>query len=177
MTANPNSRLVPDDTQPVKNRLEPFVVEMGEGYKDISLNLLVRHVATAAQTGGQFGIVQFSGVRGTGALAHSHGNEAEAFYITEGSVRVRVDDIDTLVKTGDFVYIPQNAPHKFTIESAYGGLLCLMTPGGFEHFFTEMGTPTSDIYPPNPPFAPWRPSGDVAEIAQRYNWHKLPEDW
>jgi quercetin dioxygenase-like cupin family protein len=163
-------------TVDANNRLEPFVVEMGEGGKDIAANMLVRRLASAAQTGGEFSVIELSGVRGTGAGAHRHGNEAESFYILEGAIRVFVDEIKLLTRPGDFVYIPRNARHKFSIESAYGRFLCVMTPGGFEDFFTEMGRPTSDSYPPNPPFPPYSPPENFGDIAARFNWRPA-DDW
>src|ERR1700729_1691668 len=97
--------------------LDPFVTKMGEGEKSISLNLLVRRLATAGQTGGEFGLIEFSGVKGTGAPPHTHGAEAEAFFVTEGEIRICVGDINHLAHPGDLVYVPRNVRHKFTIES------------------------------------------------------------
>jgi quercetin dioxygenase-like cupin family protein len=157
-------------------QLDPIVVAMGEGQKDIAANMLFRRVASAEQTGGEFSLVEISGVRGTGAYPHRHGNEAEAFYITEGAMRVHVADMEHLAVPGDFIYIPKNARHKFFVESERGSLLCLTTPGGFEGFYTEMGRPADGPYPPNPPFPPLQTPANMAEIVERYNWHR-EEDW
>jgi len=156
--------------------LVPFVVEMGEGYKDISANMLVRRLASADQTGGEFGLIEMSGVRGISAGAHRHGNEAESFYMLEGEIRVFVEDLETVTRPGDFLYIPRGARHKFSIESSHARFLCLITPGGFEDFFTAMGKPTSDAYPPNPPFPPFIPPDNLGDIVERFNWHPVA-DW
>jgi quercetin dioxygenase-like cupin family protein len=160
---------------------KPFVVKMGEGEKTITSgmgNLLVRRMATAGQTGGEFGLLEFSGAQGTGVFPHSHGAEAEAFYIVEGTFRVWAGDIDHLAQAGDFVYIPKNARHKFRIESAFGRLLCLITPGtGFEEFFVEVGQRTDGVFPPNPADfpTPARPE-NFPELAERFHL-QLEEDW
>ena len=146
--------------------------------KERSLNLLVRRVATAAQTGGEFAVVEMSGVKGTGASPHAHGAEAEAFFILDGTFHVRVGDIDVRAHPGDFVYIPKNAPHTFTIESEFGRMLCLITPGGFEDLFVTLGSPTSGAYPPNAdafPPVPFTPE-EAAQAAERFHL-RFQEDW
>lgn len=161
---------------------EPFVVKMGEGEKTIigdeQSNLLVRRLATAGQTDREFGLIEFAGVKGTGAPPHRHGAEAEAFYIVEGTVRVKVGDIDHLAQVGDFIYIPKNERHKFTIESEFGRLLCLITPGtGFEDLFLAIGEPTTGGYPPNrEDFRPHSVRDDLIELRDRYH-STVVDDW
>src|ERR1700733_4118931 len=121
---------------PKKPTAKPYFRSMGEGERNRSFNLLVRNVAEADETDREFGLIEMSGVQGLAAQPHSHGNEAEAFFGLEGTVRVWVGDLDVLMHPGDFVYIPRHIRHKFRIESEYAKFLCLITPGsGFEDFF------------------------------------------
>jgi quercetin dioxygenase-like cupin family protein len=163
---------------PSKPTLEPFLVRMGEGEKNRTFNLLVRNVATAEQTGREFGLIEMSGIRGKTTPPHSHGREAETFFGLEGTVRVWAEDMDVLVRPGDFVYIPRHARHKFRIESEYAKFLCLITPGtGFEDFFKVLGEPTTDAYAPNADQFTEYPSTEAfAEAAPHFDWY-LEEEW
>ena len=163
---------------PNKPTAEPFFRAMGEGEKDLSFNLLVRHVAKADQTEREFGLIEMSGIKGKEAPPHSHGNEAEAFFGLEGTVRVWVEDVDVLMRPGDFVYIPRHARHKFRIESEYAKFLCLIAPGtGFEDFFHVLGESTTDAYAPNAEnFREYPPREAFAEAAPRFNWY-LEKEW
>jgi len=163
---------------PSKPSLAPFFRGMGEGEKNRSFNLLVRNVATAGQTGGEFGLIEMSGIKGKTAPPHSHGKESESFFVLEGAVRVWVDDMDALAHPGDFVYIPRHATHKFRIESEYAKFLCLIAPGtGFEDFFKVLGEPTTAAYAPNADQFTEYPSRDAfAAAAPRFDWY-LEEEW
>lgn len=114
---------------------------------------------------------------GLGAPPHAHGNESEAFFALEGTVRVLVGDIDRVLHPGDFAYIPRNMRHKFMIESASARFLCIMTPGGFERFFFALGRGTEDAYAPNAgELGPFPTEQEFGEIAPHYNL-RLIEDW
>lgn len=155
---------------------QPFFLGSNEGHKDIAADLLVRKLASAVQTNGEFGLIEFSGVRGYGPPSHRHGNESESFFILDGNIRVFVEDIIVLCKPGDFVYIPKNARHKFIIESDFGRFLCFISPGGFEEFFTEIGTATDHPVVPVPGTFPTAPSGNFLEIGARFAF-SIAEEW
>ena len=163
---------------PNKPTVEPYFLAMGEGEKNRSFNLLVRNVAKADQTDREFGLIEMSGVQGLAAPPHSHGNEAEAFFGLEGTVRVWVGDLDVLMGPGDFVYIPRHMRHKFRIESQYAKFLCLITPGsGFEDFFNALGESTTAAFPANPEaFREFPTIEDITNVAPRFNWY-LEEEW
>jgi len=84
------------------------------------------------------------------APAHSHGTEAEAFYVLDGRMDVHVADQSRGVAPGDFVYIPRRTRHAFEITSSSAKFLCLVVPGGFEDYFLELGELTNRRFPREP---------------------------
>lgn len=154
---------------------KPYWLKNDDGPKTLVESTIFRELAAANQTGGEFGLVEMSGSKGTGPPAHSHGIEAEAFYILEGRVRVWDGEIDEVGGPGDFFYIPKKTRHKYRIESPTARFLCIITPGGFEEFFREIGEPTEGPYPPNPEhFLPLR-IDKMMEIADKYHWSPAEE--
>ena len=78
--------------------------------------------------------------RTLGSPVHTHQHEDEFSLILDGEVGVQVGDETFVAKAGDFVRKPRGVPHAFwnpTDEPAR--LLEVITPGGFEGYFAELG--------------------------------------
>ncbi len=57
----------------------------------------------------------------------------------------------SVVRAGETVNIPANAPHSFTNASAQPvRLLCICSPSGQEEFFQEVGVPVATRTTPPP---------------------------
>jgi uncharacterized cupin superfamily protein len=57
----------------------------------------------------------------------------------------------TIVKAGDTINIPANAPHRFhNTSSDATRLLCVCSPAGQDEFFNEVGTPVATRTTPPP---------------------------
>jgi uncharacterized cupin superfamily protein len=57
----------------------------------------------------------------------------------------------TIVKAGDTVNIPANAPHRFhNVSSSATRVLCICSPAGLDEFFKEVGTPVATRTTPPP---------------------------
>ena len=90
-------------------------------------------------------------VRGAEPPPHVHHREDESFFVLEGSLTVRVGDEVFLATPGSFVFCPHDVPHLLTLESEQVRTLVLLTPGGLESFFVELGEPApSRTFPANP---------------------------
>ncbi|WP_051341572.1 quercetin 2,3-dioxygenase [Pseudonocardia spinosispora] len=123
--------------------------------------------ATSESTGGAFALIEASIPSGGGPPPHIHTREDEAFYLLSGQLQVSVGDETTLVRGGDFVYLPRGIAHSFTnpgVSAAHA--LLLITPGGFEGFFAELGT-RARVGEQAPPFDP-SDFERVAEATRRY---------
>jgi mannose-6-phosphate isomerase-like protein (cupin superfamily) len=99
---------------------------------------LVIH-ATAADTGGAFGIWEASVAPGAGPLPHAHTRETEVFRVLEGTFRFWCGDETFEGGPGTTVTLPPHVPHYWrNIGDQPGRMIGIVTPGGFEQFFIEI---------------------------------------
>ena len=114
------------------------------------LGIPTRVLATAAQTGGAFGLVEHVMPPGAASPWHVHHAEDEAFYVVEGALTFRCGDQELRAGPGTFVYGPREIPHAFRVEGSHPvRLLLLCTPGGFEQFIIDLSAPTPPSGPPD----------------------------
>ena len=118
--------------------------------------------ATRESTGGGFGLLEASIPPGAGPPPHVHGTEDESFYLLAGCLQISAGTDTFLARAGDFVFLPRNTLHCFTNPGADAArTLILITPGGFERFFDEVGSPAlpGDQAPP-------LTAGELARLAE-----------
>lgn len=100
-------------------------------------------VLTGEQTGGRFSLIDMLIPPGGGPPPHRHDFE-ETFVLLEGELEATFRGQKSVVRAGDTVNIPANAPHRFHNASATPvRLLCICSPAGLEKFFIEVGTPVA----------------------------------
>jgi uncharacterized cupin superfamily protein len=76
---------------------------------------------------------------GGGPPPHRHDFE-ESFTILEGEIEATFRGKKQVVRAGETINIPANAPHQFRNASdAPARLLCICSPAGQEEFFKEVG--------------------------------------
>ena len=118
----------------------------------VPVNELVTVLADAEQTGGAFGLMEGRLTRGADPPPHVHHREDESFFVLEGSLGVRVGDDSFFARPGSFVFCPRDVPHLLTVGTEHVRLLTLITPGGLEPFFVELGEPAPErTLPADPP--------------------------
>jgi quercetin dioxygenase-like cupin family protein len=127
--------------------LKMYALQKQEGQSVWFFNSKTFIKATAAQTGGGFGLIEQICPAGTESPYHMHHNEDETFYIIDGQATFISGDTVIKATSGSFVFLPRNIPHGFRID-APTRLLILVTPGGFEGFPIEMGDPIEDNVEP-----------------------------
>jgi uncharacterized cupin superfamily protein len=77
--------------------------------------------------------------RGGGPGPHRHDFE-ESFTILEGEIETTFRGKKSVVRAGETINIPANAPHSFRNASQNPvRLLCICAPAGQEKFFAEVG--------------------------------------
>ena len=115
---------------------------------------------TGADTAGRFTLIDMLVPSGGGPPPHRHDFE-ETFTILDGEIEVRFRGETSLVRAGETVNVPANAPHSFRNSSDQTArLLCTCSPSGQEEFFLAVGDRvTSRTAPP--------PHLDDAAIAER----------
>jgi quercetin dioxygenase-like cupin family protein len=90
-------------------------------------------------TVGRFCLIDMHIPPGGGPPPHRHDFE-ESFILLEGEIEVTFRGVKSVVKAGETLSIPANAPHQFQNKSGQVvRLLCICSPAGQEEFFAEVG--------------------------------------
>ena len=105
---------------------------------------------TGDATEGRVGMWVWDRHRGAASPVHVHSREEEYFLVVEGRARLFVGDAHIDAGPGDLVALPRGVPHAYLITSETARLVGMASPGGFESFFAELGTPVVEGEPPAP---------------------------
>ena len=130
-----------------------FFVEPGGGQPIWFLRNRMSLKATAASTGGAFGLVESLIAPGFSPPMHVHHREDESFYVLEGELTMQCGEQRFTASAGAFVFLPRGVPHSFVVEGGRPArMLTILTPGGGEGVFVEGGRPPEgDGLPPAMP--------------------------
>ncbi len=133
--------LPPDDlqrkltlSQPDTDQSLPHIGLVGDTYTI---------TVSGEDTNGRFCVIDMHIPPGGGPGPHRHSFE-ETFILLEGEMEATFRGKKLLVKAGDTINIPANAPHQFHNSSSNPTrLLCICSPSGQENFFKEVGVPVA----------------------------------
>ncbi len=101
-------------------------------------------------TNGRYCMIDMHIPPGGGPPPHRHDFE-ESFTMLEGQIEATFRGEKLVVRAGETVSFPANAPHSFTNASRDTvRLLCLCAPAGQEEFFAQIGVPVSTRTTPPP---------------------------
>jgi quercetin dioxygenase-like cupin family protein len=149
----------------------PRILSQEEGQPYWYLNGVMNIKLTAADTNGQFSLVDELVPAGSTTPYHIHHNEDETFYIIEGEAEFVVDGRLVSAKTGAVIFLPKNVPHGFRIiGDRPARILNFLTPGGAEQLFVQAGEPAASLELP-PPSKLNIPK--VIEVAKKLNCEVL----
>lgn len=121
--------------------------------------------ATAADTEGQYMLVEVTAPPHLGAPLHVHHEEDEGFLVLEGSATLYVGDERVEVGPGDFAYGPREVPHRFDAGPDGVKMLWVLNPPGFETMIEALSVPAETLTVPPPDVLP---PADAGEIIKRY---------
>ncbi len=125
------------------DRVEPYLFEPGSSEVRWMGATSTHFLATGALTGGGFGLVEETAERGVGAPLHRHDDDAESFYVLDGSIAFYLGGQPAAVAgPGAFVHIPGGAVHGFRILSDTARYLILTTPHHVD-FYRAITVPTT----------------------------------
>jgi quercetin dioxygenase-like cupin family protein len=114
---------------------------------------------------------------GGGPPPHRHDFE-ETFILLEGEMEATFRGVMSVVKAGETIHIPANAPHQFHNASDQPvRLLCICAPAGQEKFFAEVGVPVATRTTPPPKLDPAAQAEFKAKaeaLAPKYRTEFLP---
>ena len=98
---------------------------------------------TGEQTDGRFCVIDMHIPPGGGPPPHRHDFE-ETFILLEGEMEATFRGKKSIVRAGETLNIPANAPHQFHNSSTEPvRMLCVCSPAGQERFFIEVGVPVA----------------------------------
>ena len=119
---------------------EAFIVQPGQGRRLDLGNFEAVVLATAAQTSGEFTLLQVQKEPPDfGPPLHLHGDAAEGFYVLEGEYLMFIEGRQHLCPAGAFVYVPRGTPHTFKVVSAVPGKkLNFFSPAAMVEFFEDL---------------------------------------
>jgi quercetin dioxygenase-like cupin family protein len=147
--------------------LDAVAVHSGEGEARWWFGQLAEIKATAADTGGQFTIIEVTCAPGFEAPLHVHHREDEAFWILDGDVTLYVGEDTIEAAAGDYAFGPRDIPHRYTVGENGCRMLFICTPGGFEGLVLDMSEPAASRTIPLPAGQP----PDLEQIEAIANKH------
>lgn len=107
-----------------------------------------------ADTAGRYTLIDMHVPPNGGPPPHRHDFE-EMFTVLEGEVSATFRGETVVLKAGETINVPANAPHSFTnAGTSPARLLCLCAPSGQEEFFTLVGQPVATRTEPPAPLSP-----------------------
>ena len=105
---------------------------------------------TGKDTAGRFCLIDMYVPPGGGPPPHRHDFE-ETFTLLEGELEVVFRGEKQVVRAGETINVPANAPHQFHNSSNQPArMLCICAPAGQEEFFMEIGVPVATRTTPPP---------------------------
>lgn len=129
-------------------------------------------------TAGRFTLIDMHVPPGGGPPPHRHDFE-ETFILLDGELQATFRGEKRIVRAGETVHIPANAPHQFhNASSKPVRMLCICSPAGQEEFFREIGTVVATRTTPPPQLdAALVPAffKKVMELAPKYRTELLRE--
>ena len=148
MPSQPGSAIPPDDPQrrlvvakPDKDGNLRHVGVVGDTY-----TILI----TGGDTDGRYCLVDMHVPPGGGPPPHRHDFE-EMFTVLDGEIEATFRGTKSVVRAGETINIPANAPHSFSnVSDRPARLLCMCSPAGQEEFFMAIGVPVEGRTTPPP---------------------------
>jgi quercetin dioxygenase-like cupin family protein len=148
ITSHSVSPIPPDDARrnlvvarPEKSQSLPHIGLVGDTYTVL---------LSGKDTNGGYCLIDMFIPPGGGPPPHRHDFE-ETFIILEGEVEAIFRGEKSVVRAGETVHIPANAPHQFLNTSAQSArMLCICSPSGQEEFFASVGAPVASRTTPPP---------------------------
>ena len=112
------------------NRSLPHIGLVGDTYTVL---------LSGKDTAGRFCLIDMHVPPGGGPPPHRHDFE-ETFILLEGELEATFRGAKSMVKAGQTVHVPANAPHQFhNVSNEAVRMLCICAPAGQEKFFEQVG--------------------------------------
>lgn len=95
----------------------------------------------AAETGGDYTLMEDNLKPGFALGLHRHDHHAETFYVLEGPIEFHVNGEWITGGKGAAIHVPPGAPHAARLPpGATGRMLMIYQPSGFDSYLAELAT-------------------------------------
>jgi quercetin dioxygenase-like cupin family protein len=124
----------------MENKETPLLLNPGDG-KEVTVGASRLFVKLfSEQTNNRMTITEYVlSPNFPGPPPHKHKTIEHAWYVLEGTLSAQLEDKETTITAGGFVFIPKRLVHAFSNKSeAVVRLLAIDTPGGFEKYYDEL---------------------------------------
>jgi quercetin dioxygenase-like cupin family protein len=131
----------------------PGVVEAGERPNEGRwfLDTWMKVLCDGESTGGAMSVIDWRGGAGFSPPLHVHHDEDTAMLVVEGTLTVRIRDVEQVCGPGKLAWLPRDVPHTFRVDSETARYVEMITPAGFENFHVEGSREVSgDAFLPEP---------------------------
>jgi mannose-6-phosphate isomerase-like protein (cupin superfamily) len=100
----------------------------------------IAYLATADCTGGRYSLFEVRDTAGSGPPMDRHSREDEAFYILEGEYDIySAEGLVLRATPGTYIHVTRGTTQAYKcVGSGHGRMLVIASPGGLEHFFTDL---------------------------------------
>ena len=148
ITKQPATPIPPDDSRrtsklarPDTDQSLPHIGLVGDTYTIL---------LSGDDTNGRYCLIDMHIPPGGGPGPHRHDFE-ETFILLAGEIEATFRGEKSVVRAGETLHIPANAPHSFTNASGrITRLLCVCAPAGQEEFFAQVGVSVATRTTPLP---------------------------
>jgi quercetin dioxygenase-like cupin family protein len=127
------------------------IIHLGSGEGDAFsvVGDVYRILASSAQTGGVYTLVENRVSPNNGPPPHIHSRENESFFVLEGELEFQVGDEKITARPGTFIQGPRGIAHSFRNNTQVPArVLVFVTPAGFENFVKEFAQPVESFDSP-----------------------------
>jgi mannose-6-phosphate isomerase-like protein (cupin superfamily) len=107
---------------------------------------LLGDLYTFKVTGEALSVTELLSFPQNGPPPHIHLREDEPFWVLDGEFSVLLGDRTLITGPGAFVHVPKGMLHTYkNASNTPGRMIVLLTPGGFEKLWEELGKPATQL--------------------------------
>lgn len=129
----------------VSTTLKAKIVTANQGNRIWAMGIYVIVRVTSQDTNGAYSVFEDIVPPGGGPPLHTHTKEDETMFVLEGELEVTLSEQTTTVHAGTFIHMPRGVAHRFkNVSDRDARMLLSYTPGGFEQWFLDVGTPAKE---------------------------------
>ncbi|SEN55211.1 Cupin domain protein [bacterium A37T11] len=138
-----------------------------------------RIIISGQETDGNYTVIEMNVPPGGGPAPHSHPAMEETFYLLEGQLEFKTEEVRQVVGEGGFVKIPKGgAIHCFkNTSSKIVRMICTVMPAGLDNYFREIGIPAEagEVIPM--PILTQEAKNRIQQLNEKYGTQTYPMDY